>query len=105
MLFSSPGMILVFLSHIPPFTSLKDSIEMNDSQMDFSAIPDAEGSVEKFLHIPYNQRWEYLKPTMVRIYMEENSRFASLAKRMKDVYSFDAQSVYPSPLLIFPVPS
>ncbi|KAI4861148.1 hypothetical protein F4820DRAFT_461178 [Hypoxylon rubiginosum] len=58
--------------------------------MDFSAIPDAEGSVEKFLHIPYNQRWEYLKPTMVRIYMEENSRFASLAKRMKDVYSFDA---------------
>ncbi|XXH01228.1 hypothetical protein Hte_007582 [Hypoxylon texense] len=54
-------------------------------------MPDTEGSVEKFLHIPYNQRWEHLKPTIIRIYMEENNRIASLAKRMQEVYSFNAQ--------------
>ncbi|KAI1771537.1 hypothetical protein F4818DRAFT_449915 [Hypoxylon cercidicola] len=60
--------------------------------MDSSAIPDAEGSVEKFLHIPYDQRWEKLKPTIIHIYMEEKSRIPALAKRMKEVYSFDAQA-------------
>ncbi|KAI0895097.1 hypothetical protein F4806DRAFT_469884 [Annulohypoxylon nitens] len=48
-------------------------------------------SVEKFLDIPYDQRWERLKPAIVRIYMEENNKLASLSCRMKDEYSFDAQ--------------
>ncbi|KAI2616885.1 hypothetical protein GGR54DRAFT_641478 [Hypoxylon sp. NC1633] len=60
--------------------------------MDFSTNSIAEASVQKFLHIPYDQRWDYLKPVIVRMYMEENQRIARLAERMKDEYSFDAQA-------------
>ncbi|KAI2471123.1 hypothetical protein F4781DRAFT_143054 [Annulohypoxylon bovei var. microspora] len=51
----------------------------------------AEGFAEKFLDIPYDQRWERLKPTIIRIYMEENNKIAHLSRRMKYEYSFDAQ--------------
>ncbi|KAI1385355.1 uncharacterized protein F4822DRAFT_342116 [Hypoxylon trugodes] len=52
--------------------------------------PINDGS-EKFLDVPYDQRWELLKPTIVRIYMEENNKIARVAERMKGEYSFDAQ--------------
>lgn len=45
----------------------------------------------KFLHIPYNQRWEPLKPTMVNIYMQEGEKLAGVAERMKSEYGFDAK--------------
>ncbi|KAM6521080.1 hypothetical protein FSOLCH5_005854 [Fusarium solani] len=43
----------------------------------------------KFLHIPYNQRWEYLKDTIIQLYTEGNS-VDKVASRMKSEYSFDA---------------
>ncbi|KAJ4189832.1 hypothetical protein NW755_005828 [Fusarium falciforme] len=43
----------------------------------------------KFLHIPYNQRWEYLKDTIIQLYTEGNSA-DKVAFRMKSEYSFDA---------------
>lgn len=52
-----------------------------------------QGSVLKFSHVPYNERWEPLKPAIVKIYIEENNRISQLAQRMKDEYDFDAQSV------------
>ncbi|OTA65967.1 hypothetical protein K449DRAFT_458006 [Hypoxylon sp. EC38] len=59
--------------------------------MDLPITSNAEGSVEKFLDIPYERRWEPLKSTIIHVYMEENNKIAQLAKRMKDEYSFDAQ--------------
>lgn len=43
-----------------------------------------------FLHIPYEQRWEYLKPAIVQIYMEERESLIVLSQRMKDELSFAA---------------
>lgn len=48
-------------------------------------------STERFLHIPYDQRWEPLKPTIVRIYMEEREKLARVAERMKNEFRFDAK--------------
>lgn len=45
----------------------------------------------KFLHIPYEARWEFLKDTIVRLYIDENETLSSLAQRMKTEYSFAAQ--------------
>jgi hypothetical protein len=47
-------------------------------------------SVEKFLNIPYNARWEPLKATILRLYMEEKNSLEALAHRMKTEYSFTA---------------
>lgn len=70
--------------------------------MDQPTNLEGEGSAEKFLHIPYDQRWELLKLTIVRIYMEENNKLVQLARRMKDEYSFDAQLVHlVSPAIVF----
>ncbi|RSL58943.1 hypothetical protein CEP53_005960 [Fusarium sp. AF-6] len=44
----------------------------------------------KFLHIPYNKRWEYLKDTIIKLYLEEGEKVDKLASRMKSEYSFDA---------------
>lgn len=44
----------------------------------------------KFLHVPYEQRWEHLKPTITRLYMEEKESLVVLAQRMKDELSFSA---------------
>jgi hypothetical protein len=60
------------------------------NEMDMDIGPQSQFSAENFLQIPYSQRWEYLKPTIVRIYMEENNKIAVLAKRMKDECKFDA---------------
>ncbi|EEU40873.1 uncharacterized protein NECHADRAFT_32457, partial [Fusarium vanettenii 77-13-4] len=44
----------------------------------------------KFLHIPYNKRWEYLKDTIMQLYLEEGEKVDQVASRMKLEYSFDA---------------
>ncbi|KAI1207805.1 uncharacterized protein F4807DRAFT_167323 [Annulohypoxylon truncatum] len=51
----------------------------------------SQDSVEKFLDVPYNQRWECLKPVIVRVYIEENNKLANLSRRMEVEYSFNAQ--------------
>ncbi|KAL7619752.1 hypothetical protein AAE478_010294 [Parahypoxylon ruwenzoriense] len=58
-----------------------------------SSVPFAEGSTQKFLDVPYDQRWEPLKPVIIRIYMEERNKLSRLAERMSEEYSFNAQSV------------
>ncbi|KAI1412722.1 hypothetical protein F5Y13DRAFT_199610 [Hypoxylon sp. FL1857] len=59
--------------------------------MEHTTSATGEGSVQKFLDVPYNQRWEFLKPAIIRLYMEGSNKLAQLAKRMKEEYSFDAQ--------------
>ncbi|KAI0165353.1 hypothetical protein GGR52DRAFT_585396 [Hypoxylon sp. FL1284] len=59
--------------------------------MEPSLVSHADGSVERFLHIPYDQRWERLKSTIIQICIEDDSRIPQLAKRMKEQYSFDAR--------------
>ena len=44
----------------------------------------------KFLHIPYGERWQYLKPAIVKIYIDEKENLARLSQRMKDELDFDA---------------
>lgn len=61
--------------------------------MDPSNSSTDNGPVDKFLNIPYNQRWEYLKPVIIRMYLEENNTMKRISERMKDEYSFNAQSV------------
>ncbi len=50
-------------------------------------------SDEKFLHIPYGKRWEYLRSTILRLYLEEDECINTLVERMKSEYSFAAQYV------------
>lgn len=50
---------------------------------------------ESYLDVPYDQRWELLKPTIVNIYLEERVTIAQLAKRMADDFSFKAECVAP----------
>ncbi|KAI7781227.1 hypothetical protein LA080_014886 [Diaporthe eres] len=46
---------------------------------------------ESHLDVPYEQRWELLKPTIVNIYLEERATLAQLAKRMEDGFGFTAE--------------
>lgn len=48
---------------------------------------------ESYLDVPYDQRWELLKPTIVNIYLEERVTIPQLAKRMADDFSFKAECV------------
>lgn len=43
----------------------------------------------------YEQRWELLKPTIVKIYMEEKATLAQLAGRVADDFSFKAEYIIP----------
>jgi Clr5 domain len=53
---------------------------------DGEALPSVEG-----LHdIPYDKRWEVLKPAIIRFYMDENNRLNALSERMKNEYGFAA---------------
>ncbi|KAJ3535429.1 hypothetical protein NM208_g7137 [Fusarium decemcellulare] len=52
---------------------------------------DSGPSDPKFLHIPYDKRWNYLKETIIRLYTEEEEKLERLVERMKAEYSFDAQ--------------
>lgn len=55
---------------------------------------------ESHLDVPYEQRWELLKPTILNIYLEERATLAQLAKRMEDGFSFKAE--YETPCLEVP---
>lgn len=45
--------------------------------------------------VPYEQRWEHLKPTIVKIYLEERATLKQLAKQMADDFSFKAEYAAP----------
>lgn len=48
---------------------------------------------KSYLDLPYERRWEHLKPTMVQIYLEEKATLAQLAQRMVDEFGFKAEYV------------
>lgn len=50
---------------------------------------------ESYLDVPYDERWELLKPTIVNIYLKERVTIPQLAKRMADDFSFKAECVAP----------
>jgi hypothetical protein len=54
--------------------------------------PDGHASdpLQCFLHIPFNQRWEYLKPVIRQYYVDQDLKINDLAKNMKEFYKFDA---------------
>ena len=49
--------------------------------------------VEKFLDVPYQQRWERHKNTIVKLFLDDGLTIPKVAERMKTVYSFDGQYV------------
>ncbi|RYO91627.1 hypothetical protein DL766_003194 [Monosporascus sp. MC13-8B] len=59
--------------------------------MDSQAIQlrpeNAQGSDPTFAHIPYDQRWEPLKSTIVALYMEEREKIPRVSERMKNEYN------------------
>ncbi|RYP20950.1 hypothetical protein DL765_002487 [Monosporascus sp. GIB2] len=61
-----------------------------DSQAIQPRPENAQGSDSTFAHIPYDQRWEPLKSTIVALYMEEREKIPRVAERMKNEYSFSA---------------
>ncbi|WYZ35916.1 hypothetical protein EsH8_X_000563 [Colletotrichum jinshuiense] len=54
-------------------------------------------SGNNFLHIPYEERWEHLKPTIIDAYLGKNAfdqprTLEKLAELMKNEYSFNAEA-------------
>lgn len=49
---------------------------------------------QKFLHIPFTQRWEHLKPVIKKFYIDERHlpghKLGGLVTMMKNTYEFDA---------------
>jgi Clr5 domain len=43
-----------------------------------------------FLHIPFTHRWEYLKPVIEQLYVNEGRELSFLVKTMKESYKLDA---------------
>ena len=41
--------------------------------------------------LSYDQKWEHLKPTILRLFLEENVTVPGLVRRMKQEYTFSAQ--------------
>jgi Clr5 domain len=46
--------------------------------------------------VPYEQKWELLKPHIHRLYIEENRSLPEVISMMKREFSFDAKSVDPN---------
>lgn len=52
------------------------------------------------LDVPYEQRWELLKPSIIKIYLEEKVTLPRLAERMANDYGFKAEYVQSCPRLL-----
>ncbi|RYP70411.1 hypothetical protein DL769_004966 [Monosporascus sp. CRB-8-3] len=61
-----------------------------DSQTIQPRPENAQGSDPTFAHIPYDQRWEPLKSTIIKLYMQEREKIPRVAERMKNEYNFSA---------------
>ncbi|KAK2605589.1 hypothetical protein N8I77_008415 [Diaporthe amygdali] len=47
---------------------------------------------ESYLDLPYEQRWDHLKSTIVKIYLEERVTLAELSERMVSDFGFKAET-------------
>jgi hypothetical protein len=43
-----------------------------------------------FWEIPFQQRWEHLRPTITQLYVDEDKSLEDVVKTMKDEHGFDA---------------
>jgi Clr5-like protein len=43
-----------------------------------------------FWEIPFQQRWEYLRPIITQLYVDEDKDLEDVVKIMKDEHGFDA---------------
>jgi hypothetical protein len=48
--------------------------------------------------VPYNQKWELLKPHIYRLYIDENRSLSDVISMMKRDFNFNAKSVAPNAL-------
>lgn len=55
---------------------------------------------ESHSDVPYEQRWELLKPAIMKIYLEERVTLPRLAERMANDYGFKAEYVQFSPRIL-----
>lgn len=44
-----------------------------------------------FLDIPFNKRWDFLKLTIKRLYIDEDQKLPKVMQVMKEEYHFDAE--------------
>lgn len=49
-----------------------------------------QGAPRSLLDVPFNERWELLKPTIERLYIDEKRKLPDVMKILKDQYGFDA---------------
>ena len=55
--------------------------------MDLDALPDLPRPLAS---VPYDQRWELLKPAIERLYIGENVKLHGIAEAIKERYKFKA---------------
>ena len=55
--------------------------------MDPSFLPAFPPSLDG---VPYEQKWELLKPTIERLYIHENRKLSEVMKAIKEQLGFDA---------------
>ena len=55
-------------------------------------------SLESLNGIPFNKKWDILKPVIKQLYIDQNLKLPDLIKTIADEYGFVAMSVLPKPL-------
>ena len=51
----------------------------------------AQSSPPSLHGVPFDQKWELLKPTIERLYIHENQTLPDVIKSLRDQYGFDAR--------------
>ena len=49
-----------------------------------------QGHPRLLLNVPFDQKWELLRPTIERLYIHENRKLSDVMKTIKDQHGFDA---------------
>ena len=50
----------------------------------------SDGLPQSLLGVPFNQKWDLLKPAIERLYIHLNWKLPEVIKAIKDQYGFDA---------------
>ena len=53
-----------------------------------------EGPLNRLPDVPFNEKWEYLKPTIEHQYIDENLKLFEVISAVKAQYGFDAAYVF-----------
>ena len=49
-----------------------------------------QGPPPPLLNVPFDQKWELLKPTIEHLYIHENLKLSDVIKTIKNQHGFDA---------------